>query len=37
MDDFISKPVLMADLQRALLRWLPTANTSATSATTAQS
>jgi CheY-like chemotaxis protein len=25
MDDFISKPVLMADLQRALQRWLPTA------------
>jgi signal transduction histidine kinase/CheY-like chemotaxis protein len=23
MDDFISKPVLMADLRRALLRWLP--------------
>ena len=23
MDDFISKPVLLADLRRALLRWLP--------------
>jgi signal transduction histidine kinase/CheY-like chemotaxis protein len=29
MDDFISKPVLMADLERALLRWLPTASTPA--------
>ena len=37
MDDFISKPVLMADLQRALLRWLPTANISASTATPAQS
>jgi PAS domain S-box-containing protein len=27
MDDFISKPVLMADLQRALLRWLPEVTT----------
>ncbi len=24
MDDFISKPVILADLRRALLRWLPT-------------
>jgi len=31
MDDFISKPVLMADLQRALLRWLPTASAPARS------
>jgi PAS domain S-box-containing protein len=29
MDDFISKPVLMADLERALLRWLPSASTPA--------
>jgi PAS domain S-box-containing protein len=29
MDDFISKPVLMADLQRALVRWLPSAGTPA--------
>jgi CheY-like chemotaxis protein/two-component sensor histidine kinase len=29
MDDFISKPVLMADLERALLHWLPTASTPA--------
>jgi PAS domain S-box-containing protein len=29
MDDFVSKPVMMADLQRALVRWLPEATTTA--------
>jgi PAS domain S-box-containing protein len=29
MDDFISKPVLLADLQRALRRWLPAAEPTA--------
>jgi PAS domain S-box-containing protein len=30
MDDFVSKPVMIANLQRALLRWLPEAATTAT-------